>query len=585
MKKKSKYAVCAVFLAAAALMGVNANAQESDDSISVYVNGSAVEFEDQIPVIDNNRALVPFRAVFEKMGVNVSWDEKTKTVTCSANDKIISLKADSDELNVNGKTVKTDVPAKIINGRVMVPLRVISESLGAEVKWDAAVKRAIITITDIQPQGIRSKQLYKEVTADDGTVIADCTISYPYLNGLGAGEDKINADLEAAAEAIWSEKAEDISASSKAAYSENKEDYFDYLNRYSIEADIICVYSDNGCACFVTNDCYYYDGSYDFSKDAAIYNLSSGERVSLKEYVNEDYDLLMKLAEEGITDDLTANRDNYGLNLTYVDMNKAGAYITDAGYTFFFQPDYIVPPDGLCYQYTVTYDELKRAADEKYGIVDKADKADPVITFTTEKTTKEAKAYDGTLVCYSDLEYPILQGDLPAIDDINSDYYDYIKGICNAYMDEYSDEAEDYYNSFSPEEFNGWGEYIKGEVTYLDNNKACILTTVSDYTGGAHPSSYKEALIYDLNSGSKLTLDDICINNEDKKRVLAAAEEGFRNMIENEPGDFYENALDMLDITKADYYLTDEGITFFYGQYDIAPYARGFVEYTLSSKF
>ncbi len=99
----------------------------------------------QEPVIVNDRTLVPLRAIFEKMGAEVVWDDATKTVTATREDTTVSLTIGSDQLMVNGEAVTIDVPAQIINDRTMIPVRAIAESFGCEVNWNQKAKRVAIT--------------------------------------------------------------------------------------------------------------------------------------------------------------------------------------------------------------------------------------------------------------------------------------------------------------------------------------------------------------------------------------------------------------------------------------------------------
>lgn len=73
--------------------------------IDVYINGSKVSFTAGTPYLANNSVLVPFRVIFEKLGLQVLWDAKTGTVTGKSSNLAISLKIGSNRATVNG-TVK-----------------------------------------------------------------------------------------------------------------------------------------------------------------------------------------------------------------------------------------------------------------------------------------------------------------------------------------------------------------------------------------------------------------------------------------------------------------------------------------------
>mgnify|MGYP004506438473 FL=1 len=107
-----------------------------EEDIRVIVNGDEVAFPDQKPAIVNDRTLVPLRAIFEALKAEVAWDDETKTVTSKKGDISISLAINSDRLYQNGQEKILDVPAQIMNGRTMVPVRAISEAFQCQVGWD-----------------------------------------------------------------------------------------------------------------------------------------------------------------------------------------------------------------------------------------------------------------------------------------------------------------------------------------------------------------------------------------------------------------------------------------------------------------
>jgi|GEM_PF-299228 len=101
----------------------------------LYVNEELVT-SDIPPIIINDRSLVPVRAIFEKLGAEVSWDAKDREVFVSYSGNEVELKINDDDAIINGSKVEMEVPAKIINDRTMVPLRFVGEQLGMEVGWN-----------------------------------------------------------------------------------------------------------------------------------------------------------------------------------------------------------------------------------------------------------------------------------------------------------------------------------------------------------------------------------------------------------------------------------------------------------------
>ena len=112
--------------------------------ITVLLDGDPLAFDVQ-PLIMNNRTLVPLRIIFEALGAQVEWENTTKTVTATKGDTVIILPIGSKTPTVNGKTVPIDQPGIVKDGRTLVPVRFISESLGAKVNWDG--NNRIVSIT------------------------------------------------------------------------------------------------------------------------------------------------------------------------------------------------------------------------------------------------------------------------------------------------------------------------------------------------------------------------------------------------------------------------------------------------------
>lgn len=110
---------------------------------AVVVNGETINFDGQPPILRDGRTLVPVRGVFEKLGYSVEWDGATSTATLTNGADTITVTVGGAILH-NGAPKETDVPAQLIEGRTMVPLRVLSELMGAEVSWDGATSTATI---------------------------------------------------------------------------------------------------------------------------------------------------------------------------------------------------------------------------------------------------------------------------------------------------------------------------------------------------------------------------------------------------------------------------------------------------------
>ena len=104
-------------------------------AITLHINDKKIEMPIMPPVQIDGRTLVPTREVFEPMGASVEWKAAEKKVFVNHGATLMILEVDSQNVWIDGETTQLDVPPKIINGKLMLPLRFIGETLGYEVEW------------------------------------------------------------------------------------------------------------------------------------------------------------------------------------------------------------------------------------------------------------------------------------------------------------------------------------------------------------------------------------------------------------------------------------------------------------------
>ncbi len=114
----------------------------AENDVNVVVNGNAVDMKG---VILENRTMVPVRGVMEELGYTVDWDADTKTATLKNDVNTVKITAGESVFYLNDTAVTPDVPQTIIEGRFMLPLRAVSEAVGAKVDWDGESKTAVIS--------------------------------------------------------------------------------------------------------------------------------------------------------------------------------------------------------------------------------------------------------------------------------------------------------------------------------------------------------------------------------------------------------------------------------------------------------
>lgn len=117
--------------------------------VSVIIDGVWQKY-DNPAVVMNGSTLVPLRPIFEKLGAVIQWNNETRTVTATKNNKTIKLTIGSTTAYVNGVKNTLSTEAQIINDGTMVPIRFVSEALGAEVKWDEISKTVEIKSNPVE---------------------------------------------------------------------------------------------------------------------------------------------------------------------------------------------------------------------------------------------------------------------------------------------------------------------------------------------------------------------------------------------------------------------------------------------------
>ena len=148
--KKIIVMLIAVMLMASSLIKVNAAAP---DAVTLKINGLVVNYA-PAPFVDpdTNRTLVPLRIISENLGATVEWDGEFKIVTITRIRTIITIKIGNSFAYKGDERKTLDQPAVIVGNRTFVPLRFVSEAFGAAVDWDENSKTVSISLP-IAPPG------------------------------------------------------------------------------------------------------------------------------------------------------------------------------------------------------------------------------------------------------------------------------------------------------------------------------------------------------------------------------------------------------------------------------------------------
>lgn len=116
--------------------------KETYNSVSFQINGSTIRFpiNDAVPTIYNNRVYVPIRKTCEYLGIDVAYDNNEGRMYFYNGERIVSHVKNTSTVYVDGNAVYFDTPSITINGRTLMPIRMLAESIGLGVNWDSSNK-------------------------------------------------------------------------------------------------------------------------------------------------------------------------------------------------------------------------------------------------------------------------------------------------------------------------------------------------------------------------------------------------------------------------------------------------------------
>lgn len=104
--------------------------------VKIEIDGKAMVPKDMPAVIIDGRTMLPMRQIAQELGCEVNWNEAAKQIYVMRGSDIIVFTVDSKTGYENGKEFTMDVPATIVNDRTMLPVRALADALHLNIKWD-----------------------------------------------------------------------------------------------------------------------------------------------------------------------------------------------------------------------------------------------------------------------------------------------------------------------------------------------------------------------------------------------------------------------------------------------------------------
>ncbi len=116
---------------------------KGQENTAIFCNGKQVEF-DQQPIEEDDRLLVPVRAIFEQLGAEVTYDDGDGVITANNGERTVVMQIDNPEMGNGTEVFTLDVAPKLVGDRTVVPLRAVSEAFDCRVDWIEELDRVVI---------------------------------------------------------------------------------------------------------------------------------------------------------------------------------------------------------------------------------------------------------------------------------------------------------------------------------------------------------------------------------------------------------------------------------------------------------
>ncbi len=313
--------------------------------VTVFIDDTQIIFEDQPPVIIEERTFVPLRKIFEELGAAVDWVEETKSVFAAKRFSAVSFTIGEEDYYVDGELKKLDAPAVILNERTLVPVRAVSEALGAEVLWIKAENKVQINLKHGE-HIIKDRYINGWECADDGTIVFTYRAAYPELMTDDSVCRAFNEFFRGDAEEACMRAAAECVGSAKEAYEQSLitgNEFVPYMAEHSFDI----TYNKDDIISVVCSDCNFSGGFHpSYVMYSMTYSLKTGKLINCTDILSIQEAELHKKVYNLFKTQIEKNPDIYyedALACLDESLSELKWYLAEDGVHFFLNPYEIAP--------------------------------------------------------------------------------------------------------------------------------------------------------------------------------------------------------------------------------------------------
>ncbi|WP_046228430.1 PdaC/SigV domain-containing protein [Paenibacillus dauci] len=308
--------------------------------INVQVEGKAISAKGMLS--KSGSTLLPLKDIAKTVGATVTYNSKEHTATITKGKNKVSYDLNQEDMvfvRLNGSAVGDSYDASVVKGTTYVAIKAVTEPFGYRALWNNATRTVNVTAAGMNDVEVTGNKL-ESSTQNKYT---NFNIVYPVVSGLEneAAQTKINKALKAHSDQFLTTMQKQVKEAGAPA---NKD------ITYEIDGGYKVTYNRNGVISFLLTDYQYLGGAHgDDILTSMTFSLKDGKAIQLSDLLksNSNYSQdIKKLIQAHIK----KNADTEGLSLEqFNDLSKNSSkylenyYLTDSGFTIFFQKYDIAP--------------------------------------------------------------------------------------------------------------------------------------------------------------------------------------------------------------------------------------------------
>ncbi|PNQ86027.1 PdaC/SigV domain-containing protein [Paenibacillus polymyxa] len=272
----------------------------------------------------NGNTMIPVAALRDSLGIPVSYDTKEGTYTVgSGYNKLYIVVSSSDAYaNVNGINTRS-MDAKMIAGKLYIPMSLLKDYLGIDAQWNATQKTVTLSKSQLNPITIASQTLPASSNAK-----VSYKIKYPQISG-----SQLNPEAQQAVNNVLKKHAETVLAAGKKMVAEGE---VTAERPYDFENDFAIAYNKDGILSVIMQDYSYTGGAHGMTaRKGYTFSLADGKLLQLSDVLkaNPNYKKFLNADLKKKIDALQAGEGFEKFKELAADQNF---YVTNSGVTIVF---------------------------------------------------------------------------------------------------------------------------------------------------------------------------------------------------------------------------------------------------------